>query len=123
MTPGCWEMLRWFQFNLKQLEQAFQLRKPRSFPCLAGLHSGCGLPQLYAFVEAGYVQISVGQEHVNCLNLLAELAQQFTSPPTANGHSEDTGAKKSVESGNLPLFQSFDDIRAGSFRFVTASSK
>ena len=94
-----------------------------SFPCLAGLCSGCGLPQLYAFVEAGYVQISVGQEHVNCLSLLAELAQQFTSAPTANGQPADTGVERSEESGHLALSQSFDDIRAGSFRFVTASSK
>lgn len=74
-------------------------------------------------METGYVQINVGQEHVNCLSLLAELAQQFTSPPTANGQSEDTGIERSEESGHLALFQSFDDIRAGSFRFVTASSK
>ena len=88
-----------------------------------GLHSGCGLPQLYAFVEAGYIQVSVGQEHVTCLSLLTELAQQFTSAPTVSKPAAEAGAKRSEVTERDALVQSFDDIRAGSFRYVTASGK
>lgn len=95
--------------------------KTASFFCPV---SGCGLPQLYAVLEAGYVQIDVGQEHVTCLSLLAELSQQFTSPPAVKKQAE-VGAESSDQSREVPeqvvLYQSFDDIRAGCFRYVTAS--
>ena len=87
--------------------------------------SGCGLPQLYADVEAGYVQVDVGQEHVTCLSLLAELSQQFTSPPAVKKEASEVGAGDSDDAREGPehavLYQSFDDIRAGCFRYVTAS--
>ena len=89
--------------------------------------SGCGLPQLYAVVEAGYVQIDVGQEHVTCLSLLADLAQQFTSPPMVKKQAAEAGDGSSdnarEDAEHVVLFQSFDDIRAGCFRYVTASGK
>ena len=78
---------------------------------------------MYAFVEAGYIQISVGQEHVTCLSLMAELAQQFTSPPTVTKQTAEAGARTSDVPDHVEVFQSFDDIRAGSFRYVTASGK
>lgn len=87
------------------------------------VYSGCGLPQLYAFVEAGCVQISVGQEHVTCLSLLAELSEQLTSPPRASKQAAEAGAERSEVTDHVALHQSFDDIRAGSFRYVTASGK
>ena len=87
--------------------------------------SGYGLPQLYAVVEAGYVQIDVGQEHVKCLSLLAELSQQFTNPPAVKKQAAEAGAESSGHAREVPeqvvLYQSFDDIRAGCFRYVTAS--
>ena len=87
--------------------------------------SGCGLPQLYAVIEAGFVQIDVGQEHVTCLSLLADLAQQFTSPPTVNKETDESGVQSSDHAREVPeqvvLFESFDDIRAGCFRCVTAT--
>lgn len=93
----------------------------------ASLVSGCGLPQLYAVVEAGYVQIDVGQEHVTCLSLLADLAQQFTSPPTVKKEAAEVGTECSGHAHELPepvmLYESFDDIRAGCFKYVTASGK
>ncbi len=94
---------------------------------LVSLFSGCGLPQLYAVVEADYVQIDVGQEHVTCLSLLADLAQQFTTPPTVKKQAADAGTESGDHAHELPepvvLYQSFDDIRAGCFRYVTASGK
>ena len=87
--------------------------------------SGCGLPQLYAVLEAGCVQIDVGQEHVTCLSLLAELSQQFTSSPAVKKQAAEAGAESSDRAREVPqqvvLYQSFDDIRAGCFRYVTAS--
>lgn len=87
--------------------------------------SGCGLPQVYAVLEAGYVQVDVGQEHVTCLGLLAELSQQFTSPPAARKKASKADTQSSDHGREVPervvLYQSFDDIRAGCFRYVTAS--
>ena len=87
--------------------------------------SGCGLPQVYAVLEAGYVQVDVGQEHVTCLSLLADLSQQFTSPPVVRKKASVADTQGSVHGHEVPehvvLYQSFDDIRAGSFRYVTAS--
>ena len=93
------------------------------FNCLLFLCSGCGVPQLYVFVEASYVQVSVGQEHVTCLSLLADLAQQFTIPPTMDEQSAEPGFESSAVANHTEVFKSFDDIRAGSFRYVTASGK
>ena len=87
--------------------------------------SGCGLPQLYAVVEAGYVQIDVGQEQVTCLSVLAEMSHQFTSPPGLKNETSEAGTESSEHAREVPervvLHQSFDDIRAGCFRYVTAS--
>lgn len=87
--------------------------------------SGCGLPQLYAVLEAGCVQIDVGQEHVKCLSLLAELSQQFTNPPAVKKQAAEAGAESSDHEHEVPgqvvLSQSFDDIRAGCFKYVTTS--
>lgn len=55
--------------------------------------SGCGLPQLYAVVEAGFVQVDVGQEQVTCLSLLAEMSQQFTSPPGVKNQTSKLAQK------------------------------
>lgn len=74
-------------------------------------------------MEAGCVQISVGQEHVTCLSLLAELPQTFTSPSTVEGRAEKPDSEKSEAPDHTSLLRSFDDIRAGSFRYVTASGK
>ena len=93
------------------------------FKCLFFLCSGCGVPQLYVFVEASCVQVSVGQEHVTCLSLLADLAQQFTIPPTVDEQSAEPGFETSEVANQIEVFRSFDDIRAGSFRYVTASGK
>lgn len=94
---------------------------------LVSLVSGCGVPQLYAVVEAGYVQVDVGQEHVTCLSLLADLAQQFASPPAVKKQAAEAGTESSDHAHEVPepvvLYQSFDDIRAGCFRYVTASGK
>lgn len=87
--------------------------------------SGCGLPQVYAVLEAGYVQVDVGQEHVTCLGLLAELSQQFTSPPALKKKASEADTQGSNHGHEMlehvVLYQSFDDIRAGCFRYVTAS--
>ena len=74
-------------------------------------------------MEASYVQVSVGQEHVTCLSLLADLAQQFTIPPTMDEQSAEPGFESSAVANHTEVFKSFDDIRAGSFRYVTASGK
>ena len=93
------------------------------FNCLLFLCSGCGVPQLYVFVEANCVQISVGQEHVTCLSLLTDLAQMFTIPPTADEESAEPVFETSEVTNYTELFKSFDDIRAGSFRYIPASGK
>lgn len=74
-------------------------------------------------MEASCVQVSVGQEHVTCLSLLADLAQQFTIPPTVDEQSAEPGFETSEVANQTEVFKSFDDIRAGSFRYVTASGK
>ena len=74
-------------------------------------------------MEANCVQISVGQEHVTCLSLLTDLAQMFTIPQTADEQSAEPGFETSEVANNTEVFKSFDDIRAGSFRYVTASGK
>ena len=74
-------------------------------------------------MEASCVQVSVGQEHVTCLSLLADLAQQFTIPPTVDAQSAEPGFETSEVANQTEVFKSFDDIRAGSFRYVTASGK
>ena len=74
-------------------------------------------------MEASYVQVSVGQEHVTCLSLLADLAQQFTIPPTVDEQLGEPCFETSKVESHTELFKSFDDIRAGSFRYVTASGK
>lgn len=62
---------------------------------------------------------------MTCLSLLAELSQQFTSPPVVKKQAAEAGAESSDQSREVPeqvvLYQSFDDIRAGCFRYVTAS--
>ncbi|XP_068695500.1 intermembrane lipid transfer protein VPS13B-like isoform X2 [Montipora foliosa] len=85
--------------------------------------SGYGFPQLYVFVEASCVQISVGQEHVTCLKLLSDLAEEFTSPSTANEQPAGTGTRKTDRTDPIALFESYDDIRAGAFRYVTAPAE
>ena len=69
----------------------------------------------------------MGQEHVTCLSLLADLAKQFTSPPMVRKETADSGTERSDLSPEVPepvlLYESFDDIRAGCFRYVTASGK
>lgn len=74
-------------------------------------------------MEASCVQVSVGQEDVTCLSLLADLAQQFTIPPTTDEESVGPGFDTSEVANHTEVFKSFDDIRAGSFRYVTASGK
>ena len=87
--------------------------------------SGCGLPQINAVLEAGYVQVDVGQEQVTCFGLLAELSQQFTGPPVVRNKSSEADTQSSDHGREVPervvLYQSFDDIRAGCFKYVTAS--
>ena len=100
-----------------------QPTKSRSSPSLPIFRSGYGFPQLYVFVEASCVQISVGQEHVTCLKLLSDLAEQFTSPSTANEQPAGTGTRKTERTDPIALFESYDDIRAGAFRYVTAPGK
>ena len=62
---------------------------------------------------------------MTCLSLLAELSQQFTSPPAVKKQAAEAGADSSDYAREVPeqvvLYQSFDDIRAGCFRYVTAS--
>ena len=69
----------------------------------------------------------MGQEHVTCLSLLADLAKQFTSPSTIQKETAEAGTESTDLSQKVPepvvLYQSFDDIRAGCFRYVTASGK
>lgn len=64
---------------------------------------------------------------MTCLSLLAELAKQFTSPPMVKRESAEAGTERTDLSQEVPepvmLHQSFDDIRAGCFRYVTASGK
>lgn len=80
---------------------------------------------MYAVLEAGYVQVDVGQEHVTCLGLLTDLSQQFTSPPAVRKKASVADTQSSDHGHEVPehvvLYQSFDDIRAGCFRYVTAS--
>lgn len=85
--------------------------------------SGCGFPQLYVFVEAAYLQIMVGQEHVTCLKLLSDLAKQFTSLSAADEQPAKTATKKNDFTQDMASFETYDDIRAGPFRYVTASGK
>ena len=98
---------------------------PNKLSLLVFLASGRGIPQLYAVIEAGFVQVDVGQEHVTCLSVLADLAKQFFSPTTVNQEMEEHCVHKSdltpVKPERVVLFESFDDIRAGCFRYVTAS--
>ena len=98
---------------------------PNKLSLLVFLASGRGIPQLYAVIEAGFVQVDVGQEHVTCLSVLADLAKQFFSPTTVNQEMEEHCVHKSdltpVKPEGVVLFESFDDIRAGCFRYVTAS--
>lgn len=107
--------------------KAVTIREPRKVKTASFFSpvSGCGLPQLYAVVEAGFVQVDVGQEQVTCLSLLAEMSQQFTSPPGVKNQTSKAGAESSDHAREVPervvLHQSFDDIRAGCFRYVTAS--
>ena len=85
--------------------------------------SGCGFPQLYVFVEAACLQIMVGQEHVTCLKLLSDLAKQFTSLSAADEQPAKTATKKNDFTQDMASFETYDDIRAGPFRYVTASGK
>ena len=90
--------------------------------------SGRGLPHLYASLDAAFLQIDFGQEHVTCLSILASVMQRFVSaPPTPTG-SEPTGEFRtdSLDHAHegpefLVLSQSFDDIRAGCFKYITDS--
>lgn len=85
--------------------------------------SGRGFPQLYVFVEAVCLQIMVGQEHVTCLKLLSDFAQQFASLSAADEQSAEIGTKKNDLTEYVASFETYDDIRAGPFRYVTASGK
>ena len=79
-------------------------------------------------MEARFVQVDVGQEHVTCLSLLADLVEKVTSLFTVKQETEEPGIlHKSEFSPEKPervvLFESFDDIRAGCFRYITMSGK
>ena len=65
----------------------------------------------------------VGQEHVTCLKLLSDFAQQFASLSAADEQSAEIGTKKNDLSEYVASFETYDDIRAGPFRYVTASGK
>lgn len=62
---------------------------------------------------------------MKCLSLLAELSQQFTNPLAVKKQAAEAGAESSDHEHEVPeqvvLYQSFDDIRAGCFKYVTAS--
>lgn len=78
---------------------------------------------MYVFVEAVCLQIMVGQEHVTCLKLLSDFAQQFASLSAADEQSAEIVTKKNDLTEYVVSFETYDDIRAGPFRYVTASGK
>ena len=79
------------------------------------MSSGLGMPQIYLSLDASYLQMDVGQEHVKCLSLLSELLQS----------QEGDNQNELVESESQPVSaaveHSIDDLRAGSFQYMTAS--
>ena len=75
------------------------------------------MPQIYLSLDVSYLQVNFGQAHLRCLNLLSDVLR--TDEVSNQEELADPGLPPEVAA----VTHSFDDLRAGSFTYVTVAGE
>ncbi|KAI8506006.1 Vacuolar protein sorting-associated protein 13B [Branchiostoma belcheri] len=108
-----------------------------SLVCDWSIHSGSQsdphLPKVNAGIHLGIVRVFVGQEHLNCAQLMAEHMQEFISEMTGktkdSKRPEPDASPATMQTDNPPVaidtismetvISSRDDLRVGTFQYIS----